>query len=192
MSGAQSYPLHWPPGFPRSKNREKGQFKTDYDTALKNVVRSLKLFAQDSGREIADAVLSSNMSLLERMPDDPGVAIWFTWDRMTVCIPVDHYTTPAANLQAVHHIIEARRTELRHGTLALVRASFSGFKALPSPKGEHWSEVLQVPKNATRDQIESGYRRLAKYRHPDQPGGSVDAMARLNSARETAIREVGV
>ena len=31
---------------------------------------------------------------------------------------------------AIHHIIEARRVELRHGTLALVRATFAGFLAL--------------------------------------------------------------
>jgi hypothetical protein len=62
-------------------------------------------------------------------PADPGVAVWFTWDGMQVCIAVDRYQKVASNLQAIHHIIEARRVELRHGTLALVRASFTA-KAL--------------------------------------------------------------
>ena len=53
-----------------------------------------------------------------------------------MCIPVDRYNSVEANLQAIHHIIEARRVELRHGTLALVRASFTGFKALPAPAGQ--------------------------------------------------------
>jgi DnaJ-domain-containing protein 1 len=193
MTSVQAYPLHWPAGFPRSKAREPSRFRTDFDGAVRNVRNSLRSFASDSGRKLEDPIMSSNHNMLSMKdePDDPGVAVWFRWDNMQLCIAVDRYQKIADNLQAVHHIIEARRTELRHGSLQLVRASFAGFKALPAPKGEHWSEVLQVSKTATLDQIETGYRRLAKYRHPDQPGGSVEAMARLNNARETAIREIG-
>jgi hypothetical protein len=188
---AQSYPLHWPPGFPRTKNREVSRFRTSFDKALQNVRASLRAFAADSGRGLTDPIMSSNRNLLDDDPGDPGVAVWFRWDNTQLCIAVDRYMSVADNLQAVHHILEARRTELRHGSLQLVRASFAGFKALPAPKGEHWSDVLQLPRNATIDQIEEGFRKLAKYRHPDAPGGSDSAMARLNIARETAIREIG-
>jgi hypothetical protein len=68
------------------------------------------------------APLDPHASLGASRPSDPGVAVWFTWDGLGVCIAVDRYQTVEANLQAIHHIIEARRTELRHGTLALVRA----------------------------------------------------------------------
>ncbi|WLA75074.1 J domain-containing protein [Bradyrhizobium diazoefficiens] len=188
----QAYPLHWPAGFPRSKTREASRFRTDFDAALKNVRGSLRSFAADSGRKLEDPIMSSNHNvLMDDTPDDPGVAVWFRWDNTQLCIAVDRYLKIADNLQAVHHILEARRTELRHGSLQLVRASFAGFKALPAPKGEHWSDVLQVTRDATVEQIEQGYRKLAKYRHPDQPGGSDSAMARLNTARETAIREIG-
>ena len=191
MTSVQSYPLHWPAGFPRSREREASRFRTDFETAIKNVRNSLRNFAADSGRKLEDPVMSSNHNVLADGPlDDPGVAVWFRWDNTQLCIAVDRYAKIADNLQAVHHILEARRTELRHGSLQLVRASFAGFKALPAPKGEHWSDVLQVPKSASLDQIEAGYRKLAKYRHPDQPGGSADAMSRLNNARETAIREI--
>ncbi|WP_315768306.1 MULTISPECIES: J domain-containing protein [unclassified Bradyrhizobium] len=199
MSNVQSFPLQWPSGFPRWKNgRTGGSFKTDFDTALRNVRKSLELFASDSGKKVDEPVLSSNVDFnpltsgSTKRPADPGVAVWFVWEGMQVCIPVDRYDTPAANLQAIHKIIEARRVELRHGTLALVRATFSGFQALPAPKGKHWRDVLQltdVP-NVARSHIETAYKALSRERHPDR-GGSTEAMAELNSARDTALHEVG-
>jgi hypothetical protein len=186
----QAYPLHWPPGFPRAKYRERGQFKSSFDTAHANVVRSLKLFATDSGKKLEHAIMSSNITLTNVSPADPGVAVWFVWDGVQICIPVDRYDTPAKNLQAIHHIIEARRVELRHGTLALVRATFQGFQALPAPTGKHWRDILQVNGNASRDAVEANFKRLAKDRHPDA-GGSAEQMAELNNARETALREIG-
>lgn len=189
---AQSYPLSWPPGFPRTKSRERGQFRTAYDNALKNVQASLRIFASDSGRKLEHAVMSSNMTLTGLANQDPGVAVWFVWDGMQVCIPVDRYDTVAANLQAIHHIIEARRVELRHGTLALVRATFTGFKALPAPAGKHWRDILAMPSDqrATEETVNSAYRTLAAVRHPDK-GGSSEAMAELNNARSAALSEVG-
>jgi DnaJ domain len=183
-----AYPLTWPETMPRSKMRERGAFKTSLAGALKNVQTSLKLFAKDSGKACSGVVISSNVSLGAERPADPGVAVWFGWDGLQVCIPVDRYQTVEANLQAIHHVIEARRVELRHGTLALVRASFQGFKALPPPSGGHWSDVLGVTKMATEADIETAYRKAAKGAHPDT-GGSTDAMARLNSARQSALKD---
>ena len=187
---AQAYPLQWPDHIPRSRAKENSRFRTGYDQAMKNVVGSLRGFASDGGKPVTEAVMSSNMDLLNTKPADPGVAVWFKWDGMSVCIPVDRYATPAENLQAIHHIIEARRTELRHGTLQLVRASFQGFKALPPPPGSKpkrpWWDVLQVRSDASRETIEANYKSLAKSRHPDA-GGSQEAMTELNQARQEAL-----
>lgn len=192
----RGYPLQWPQGFPRYKlGRSSGAFRSDFETALRNVRKSLEAFARDSGKKINDPVLSSNVDMNPltvnsgTRPSDPGVAVWFTWDGLQVCIAVDRYSTPAANLQAIHHIIEARRVELRHGTLALVRATFTGFQSLPPPDGKHWSDILQVGRNASRDAIETNYKRLARDRHPDA-GGTSEQMAELNNARDTALREI--
>ena len=191
IDNVQSYPLTWPPGFQRTKFREPGRFKTTLAGALKNVQDSLRLFARDSGKKLESLVISSNVTLGEQRPDNPGVAVWFIWDGLQVCIPVDRYQSVAANLQAIHHIIESRRVELRHGTLSLVRASFTGFKALPPPPGGGWREVLQIaPGEPTVDQIKSAYRALAEKYHPDK-GGSTDAMAQLTHARDTALKEIG-
>lgn len=183
-----AYPLTWPEHIPRSSKREKGKFTTPLSAAITNVQTSLRLFAQDSGKPLTNLVISSNVTLGAEKPADPGVAVWFTWDGLQVSIPVDRYQTVAANLQAIHHIVEARRTELRHGTLALVRATFMGFKALPSSRRASWREVLKVPAGASREQIEAAYRDLAKKAHPDA-GGSTAAMTELNRARAEALRE---
>lgn len=185
---ATAYPLSWPEGFPRAQRRETGKFKTRLPAALENVRSSLRLFGSDSNRPVTNVILSSNVTLGSEKPSDPGVAAWFLWDGEQRCIPVDRYTTVEANLQAIHHVLGARRVELRHGTLALVRATFKGFTlALPAP-GKSWHDVLGVSPTATADEIEAAYRRLARERHPDA-GGNAEAMAELNRARERARKE---
>jgi len=177
---------------PRLKGgRQAGAFKTTLAGAMTNVKDSLRRFGADSDKPVTDVVISSNVTLGENHPADPGVAIWFKWDGLSVCIPVDRYSKVEANLQAIHHIIEARRTELRHGTLALVRATFTGFAALPSPGKRGWRAVLGIAEGTplTKAVIESFYRDVARRAHPDA-GGSNDQMAELNAARDAALREL--
>lgn len=190
---ASAYPLSWPATMPRfPRTREKGLFKTSLNGALSNVTASLQAFGRDSGSPIKDIVISSNVTLGVTNPADPGVAIWFLWDNEWRCIPIDRYASVAANLQALHHVLEARRTELRHGTIALVRATFQGFLALPAPvEKRHWTDVLSVARDATKEQIEQRYRNLARANHPDH-GGDADAMAEINRAREEALKETGL
>jgi hypothetical protein len=187
-----AYPLTWPEHFPRSKYREASRFKTTLPSALKNVEDSLRKFASDSGKKCDGVVLSSNVTLGHSRPADPGVAVWFTWDSLGVCIAVDRYSSVEANLQAIHHIIEARRVELRHGTLALVRATFQGFKALPAPASKReWWTVLGIDRGeATREHIKARFRILASANHPDKPGGSHEKMTELNAALESALAEL--
>lgn len=179
----QAYPLQWPEGLPRTTSTASSQFRTQLAGALKNVRDSLQAFGRDSGKPVTAIILSSNVSLGEARPRDPGVAAWFVWDGAQRCIAVDRYPKPEDNLQAIHHVIEARRTEMRHGGLHIVRQTFKGFTALPAPAGGRWWEVLGVTASASADQIEAAYRKLAKGAHPDA-GGSNAAMARLNAARD--------
>lgn len=180
-----AYPLTWPRAFPRAKEREGGLFRTTLPAALKNVQTSLELFAKDSGKALSSLVISSNVSLGATNPDDPGVAVWFTWDGLGVCVAVDRYSRVEANLQAIHHIIEARRVELRHGTLALVRATFAGFLALPAPAPRAWHEVLMVPKDVPRADLDAAYRRERSKAHPDK-GGSAERFDEVERAYREA------
>ena len=188
MKTPQAYPLSWPSGFTRTKPREGGRFSTTLPNAIKNVQGSLRRFAEDSGKKLENLVISSNVTLGTTKPADPGVSVWFIWDGLSVCIAVDRYTSIEGNLQAIHHIIEARRTELRHGTLQLVRASFQGFLSLPSSTSEKpWNRVLECSADAAPAVVQECYRRLARLHHPDA-GGDVAKMAEINAAYEIAKR----
>lgn len=188
---ATQFPLCWPPGWPRTTSPGKSQFKTTLPAAIDNVQDSLRRFAADSGKRVEAVTVSSNVSLMERSPKDAGVAVYFTWDGLATCIAVDRYQRIEENLQAIHHVVEAERTKLRHGGLNLVRAAFRGYAALPPPSGagsDPW-EVLGVKRGATIPDIEAAYRDKAKKWHPDA-GGSHEDMARLNAARAAALMKV--
>lgn len=189
-----AFPLTWPTTMPRTKAPVKSQFRTSLNGALNNVRDSLFAFSRDSGKKIEGLVISSNVTLGEQKPADPGVAVWFTWDGLSVCIAVDRYPKVEDNLQAIHHVIEARRTELRHGGLHIVRATFTGFTALPAPGAKRpWREVFgfgQIER-ITVDYLNERYRAKSKAVHPDAPGGSHDAMAELNAAKADALKEIG-
>ena len=187
-----AYPLHWPDGLPRTERRAASQFKTQLNGALTNVRKSLEAFGRDSGKAVTGIVLSSNVTLGTTSPTDPGVAAWFTWDGAQRCIAVDRYPKVQDNLQAIHHILEARRTEMRHGGLHIVRQTFKGFVALPAPATQTWWELLGLPSASVSEQdIQRAYRSRASAAHPDHPGGSHAAMTRLNAARDAGLAAIG-
>lgn len=178
----QAYPLHWPLGYPRTKYPGRSQFRTTLDTAANNVTKALRSFAKDSGKDIVNLVVSSNVTLMNANPKDSGVALYFTWDNMDCCIAVDRYGTPAENLQAIMHIIEAERTKLRHGGLNIVRATFRGFAALPPPTGPDgqiappWWHVLgfESEGQATLQESEIRWRKAVKEKHHDAGGNAAE------------------
>lgn len=188
----QAYPLTWPEGWPRTKSAGSSQFRTTISGALKNVQESIRKFANDSGKKVENVVISSNVTLGEQRPRDPGVAVYFTWDGISTCICVDRYNKVEDNLQAIHHCIEAERTKLRHGGINLVRAAFRGYAALPPPSAaNHWSKVFDFypGEPVDRAKLDKKYRDLSKVRHPDN-GGDHEAMTDLNAAYEQAKREL--
>lgn len=186
-----AFPLTWPDAIPRSAHRNPSQFKTSIHGAIDNVQGSLRRFSSDTGKALKSIVISSNVTLGMNRPSDPGVAVWFVWDGMQVCIAVDRYAKVEENLQAIHHIIEARRTEMRHGGLAIVRASFRGFLALPAPAQVSWREVLSIRvEHPTREDLKQAFHAAAKIAHPDH-GGSNEAMQQVKAAYDQAIKEIG-
>lgn len=194
MKTPELYPLHWPAGAPKAKSRTTSQFRTSLSGALKNVEQSINKFGSDTGKKVTSIVLSSNCALGQSKPQDPGVAAWFIWDDEWRCIPVDRYSKPECNLQAIHHVLEARRTEFRHGGLHIAKAAFTGFTpALAEPDmARDWRSVMGIPADVTpfMDVLKYKYKELCKKRHPDADGGSNEAMAELNKAYEQAKKEI--
>lgn len=193
MTEIAAYPLQWPEGLPRTERQASSQFKTSLSAALANVRKSLEMFGRDSSRSAKLIAISSNCTLGETRPADPGVAVWFEWDGEQRCIAVDRYPKPEDNLQAIHHVLEARRTEMRHGGLHVVRQTFKGFTALPAPPGrKSYRQILGIKPDAhlTQDLIDTAYRSAAAKAHPDKPSGSNEKMAELNRARDEARKAI--
>ena len=133
---------------------------------------------------LTDLVVSSNSTKGVATPKDPGVAVWFYWDEKQMVIPNDRYTTVEGNIQGIYKIIEARRVELRHGTLEMVRVTFRGFQ-LPAPTSRPWYVVLGVDQNDSKAVVKRAYQKLASGFHPDRGGDNV-TMADINAAWERA------
>ena len=180
------YPLAWPDEQRRSASRVKSAFRTNLDGAIDNVRKSLRLFAEDSGRKLEGIQITTNMGLFDAHPKDPGIAVWFIWDGALRCIAVDRYMTVAENLQAIHHVLEARRVEMRHAGIEMVRTTFRGFvAALPAPGERPWHEILGVSPSATTAEIAAAYKDMARKYAQD---GSDDKLSELNVARDRAMK----
>ena len=182
------YPLAWPEHQRRTQNRVKSAFKATLPTAHKNVVSRLRLFASDTGTRLENARITSNASAFDVIePADPGIAVWFVWDGDVRCIAVDRYTTMKENLQALHHVLEARRTEFRHAGIEMVRTTFRGFRAaLPAPGAIPWWTILGVAPTATPDEINAAFK--AKARELGATGNEA-ARSDLNVARDKGLAE---
>lgn len=187
--GAQAYPLEWPAGWPRSKGNQSSTFKTTTDKARRNLLNQIGLMGGTS------VVLSTNVPLrqdgqmrADREPVDGGAAVYFQRQGKGMVFACDRYDTVRENIHALGLTIEAMRGIERWGASELMERAFSGFKQLQAENASpSWWEVLQVTANASVDQVEAAYRKMAKIAHPDAPTGSHDAMAALNLAREQGI-----
>lgn len=182
------YPLQWPDNVPRSQRTTRSAFRTQLAGAMENVRNSLRLFGAESSRAVSEITLSSNAVLGDMRPADAGVAVWFTWDGEQRCIAVDRYPTVQENLQAIHHVLEARRTEMRHAGITMTRAAFKGFTAaLPPPDRRHWSDVLGVPRTAALETVQAAYKVRAK--EASQRGDQA-SLQEINVARDKAVKEL--
>jgi hypothetical protein len=193
MAARTAYPLAWPEEWPRTVRPAGSQFRTTLAGALENVEKSLAAFAKDSGRKVTELLISSNVTLGNLKPTDAGVAIYFTWDGLSTCVAVDRYAKVEENLQAIHHVIEAERTKLRHGGLNLVRAAFRGYAKLPPPSAAAaapWYEVLGLDSSADVAAVESAWKRLRSQHHPDK-GGDAAEFSRVKRAYDEAMCVLG-
>lgn len=188
-SNVTAYPLDWPPAWPREQHPQVSSFKTGLITARDGLIRELELLGADGVVISTNAELNTRgeISARQRRIDDTGAVAYFRLDDEDVCIPCDKWTELKDNLRALELTVGALRGLERWGAREIVRRAFTGFAALPA--GSHWSDVLGVSPDAGRDEIERVYRRLARERHPDVAGGSVEAFRELNEAYQTAITE---
>jgi DnaJ-domain-containing protein 1 len=113
------------------------------------------------------------------------VAFYFELDGEPHVLACDRWATGPDNIAALAAHIEALRGQERWG-VADIRQAFAGHVALPAP--EQWWQVLGVTPDATPGQIDAAWRERMANAHPDRAGGSNNAAARLNHARDEGRR----
>lgn len=188
----EAYPLQWPSGRPRTfAHKRKGDpFHVPSGKVRSDLAHELKMM------KATGFVISTNLMVRrdglpyanQRLPEDPGVALYFTRKGSEICISCDQYRSIDANLRAIGKTVEAIRGIERWGTEEMMDAAFTGFAALPEnvmPMGSgsvrQWHEILEVSPQASQDVIEAAYRRLARTKHPDV-GGSEAEFVELQQA----------
>lgn len=204
-----AYPLQWPAGWKRTPAPQKDhgrfgkreKYKGSSWTTLKDLtVSEATARVLEALTKMAiqhdDIVISTNLKTRldglprsdQRKPDDSGAAVYWqehTGDRR--CIAIDQYHKVEDNLAAIAATLDAMRAIERHGGAAILSRAFTGFTALPAPGAARtWWETLGVERTATPEQIRNAWRSLASEAHPDK-GGSHEAMAELNAAREKGL-----
>lgn len=187
MTTEERTPLAWPAGFPRTKEPQESKFGNHTTTeAFREIQRQLSLMGR-----VQSVTFTYNAAMLGQ-PKDKGVAVYFTlatkWnsekkdhDTVRFVIPCDRWNKQQDNLWAVAKHVEALRGQQRWGCGTLER-DFAGYRALPEQtSGKGWWEILELRQDATVEQIETAYRKLAKVRHPDA-GGTNEAFIELGKA----------
>jgi hypothetical protein len=179
MSERTAYPLSWPAGWPKTEPYSRGtpRFQTDLPRALANLKKQIELMGGKS------LVLSSNYTLGANNPKEPGVVAYFEWQQIPMAIPCDRWSRIEANVQAIALTVEAMRGMERWGAKHMIKAMFSGFKALPQSTDGDWWTVLGVSRGSSPELVKAAYRELVKRHHPDA-GGNAETFRRVQAAYE--------
>lgn len=189
----QASPLSWPQGWPRARSRSDPKFgEQSIDVATQDVLAEL---GRLGARRI---IISTNLRLRvdglpysgQPQPFDAGVAIYFELGGKRTVLACDKWRKIQQNMRAITKHIEALRGQDRWGVGSIERA-FAGYAALPAP--DDWRQILgyEPGENPHITKVAERFRERAQKAHPDVPGGSHDAMARLNRGYETARKELG-
>lgn len=188
MTAVSRFPLAWPAGWARtpSHRRKRGMFSVSFDKAVSALAHEIELL------EGHYPVLSTNFEVRldgtlkrdAREPADPGAAVYFELGGRQKVFACDAYSAVRDNVRALSLTMAAMRSIARYGASQMLERALESFEALPAPL-DPW-QVLGIVREASRDDIDAAFRRLALKHHPDH-GGSTAKMAELNRARDLAL-----
>lgn len=189
----QRYPLSWPDGWKRTDRHKRQRSAFRSRGGQLTVAAAVQRLSGELGRLGATGeILSTNVDVrldgLPRSgqpePSDSGAAVYFKLKGKDRCLACDRWNRVADNVAAIAQHIDALRRIERYG-VGTIEQAFAGYTAIGHSASADWWLELRVSEHATWEQIETAYRALAREVHPDA-GGSHEAMARLNAARDAA------
>jgi len=143
----------------------------------KNIVLSTNIKVRRDGLPYAS----------QRPPEDPAVAVYFTYKGTQRAFCCDLWLSVGDNIQSIAKTIEALRGIERWGSSDMMDRAFTGFDALPAPSlGPPWREVLGLSEDETDPRrIMDAYQVSRMKAHPDK-GGSNEAFHRVEQAYKDA------
>jgi hypothetical protein len=179
-----AYPLAWPHGWPRARSQRAAPFKVSPSQAKAEMYAELqRLGARDIIVSTDQPLNRDGTATLRRSWSDPGVAVYFKRKGKPVVLACDQFDKMPDNMRAIGKTIEAMRGIERWGASDMLDRAFTGFTALAGPAASaHWTQVLNLPANTTRDQINAHYRERAKTAANDGR-----KLLELNLARDSAV-----
>lgn len=172
------FPLCWPEGRARTKNRRSSKFRVEYPTAVKDLQTSLRQLGKPS------QVTSDVVGLLTEAPADPGVAVWLKLPTGIRCVCCDEYMTVRENVRAISLTLDALRQVQNYGTTMLDQVLGHSVMSLPATTGTGRTDWFAGC--STESEINQKWRTLAAEHHPDK-GGNAETMAEINAARDKAL-----
>ncbi|MFT7338162.1 MAG: hypothetical protein ACI92B_001491 [Marinobacter maritimus] len=193
-----AYPLHWPANFPRTKpeDRQPARFHRDgkpltIAAARDRILGEISAFSRVGHVWSIDpdqVVISSDVPLRRdglpasgrRMPDEPGVAVYFELDGDAYCLPCDSWDRVPDNMAAIAAHLGAMRGIERWG-VGDVRAHFAGFVALEHRPAQRWYDVLGCAPDADPSAVQMAFYRARKRVHPDH-GGTAEQFQQVQDA----------
>ncbi len=191
-----AYPLAWPTSWPRAVRRAPARFRVSgMGAAITQTLAELRRLGA------RDVVISTNVEVRldglpragQRIPPDPGVAVYFNLRGRPAVLACDAWDRPEHNLLAIARHVEAMRGQIRWG-VGTVEQAFTGYLALPpaSTAERPWWVVMGFDDaGQTPEVVRECYRLLALERHPDRPGGTAEAFAELGRAYREGMRACG-
>lgn len=208
MLDQNSYPLTWPLGWPRTKTPQASRFvltSTGHHPGPAHA-RDTLLSELDRLRAV-NVSISTNLPLARdgrfkeaksNVPADAGAAVYFTLKDRKQVLACDKWKTVGENLWAIAKTIEATRGIERWGSVTTEQA-FAGYTALPEKTQASCWEVLGIkPEGFNLDNpagiahaeqiILSAWREKIRVAHPDVEGGSSEAFAAVNAAKDMALQ----
>ena len=192
----EAYPLQWPVGYKREKNKKHAAFNTSFSKARDGIIKELTMM------KAANIIISSNVPLKKdglpyavpfgklNVTNDTGIAVYFTFNKEQKVICCDAYLTLDDNMQAINKTVEALRGIDRWKCSDIINQTFTGFKALPEKSSsETWYNILGISYNSTRDQIKDAYYKKSAIYHPDK-GGNTDMFTKISDAYKQGLNQI--
>lgn len=212
--------LEWPAGWPRTDpaKRQRARFgsrnEQGYGNRQVTVSQAIRRLHGEVSRYTRTGrswvippdtvVISTDMPMRldglprsgAKEPDDPGVAVYFTYRGKPRVLACDQWDRVADNIVAIAKTLEALRALDRWGVTDMLSRVFQGFAALPSPDQVSaaccdWRSVLGVPDCQDVGVARKAYRLLAGQHHPDRDGGDAERFNRIAKAWDQAQKELG-